>query len=343
MPVYKDKNGTWYYSFKKKNAQGEWKNFKKRGFRKKSEASAAEREAIGSATATVSATFNEMAELYEDYNNSSKGTRTKNRQHRQYRFAEYGDLPMSKLTKQKLMLYRAELGKMPFSTDTKNKTISYLKSVLRFAHQFYGYEDNTYVLTTFKKTDEELLKEFNVWTPEEFNSFVECVDNELYQIFFTFIYWTGCRRGEAMAVQKDCLGDHTVTIKYSQFNQKDGLKPTKGRMKRTIKLDDKLFSQLLPLLETDGNYLFGGITCLGRDTINKYRLEGIKKSGVTPIRLHDFRHSHATWLINNGVNIVAVSRRLGHKDVATTLRIYTHLLDSTDNDMIEKINQYKSK
>lgn len=343
MPVYKDKNGTWYYSFKKKNALGQWKTFKKRGFQKKSDASAAEREAIGSATATVSATFNEMAELYDDYNNSSQQTRDKNRQHREQRFADYVNLPVGKLDKQKLMLYRASLAKMDFSTDTKNKTISYLKRVLRFAHQFYGYEDNTYVLSAFKKTDEEVLKEYDVWTPAEFNRFVECVDSELYKIFFTFMFWTGCRRGEAIALQKDCVGDHTVTFKYSQFNQKDGLKPTKGRMKRTIKIDDKLFIQLQPLLETQGNYVFGGDVGLSRDTINDMRIKAIEKSGVKPIRLHDFRHSHATWLINNGVNIIAVSKRLGHRDISTTLKIYTHLLDSTDNEMMEKINSFKNQ
>lgn len=343
MPVYKDKNGTWFYSFKKKNTLGEWKTFKKRGYRTKREASAAEREAIGSVTATVSVTFREMAELYEDYNNSSETARTKHRQHLKYRFANYADLPMGKIDQTTLMRYRAELGKMRFATETKNQTITYIRTVITFAHRFYGYEDNAFVLGAFRQTDEEVLKEFEVWTPEEFNRFVECVDNELYKLFFTFIFWTGCRRGEAIAVQKENIGDHTVTFKYSQHDQKGGLKPTKGRSRRTIKLDDILFVQLQPLLKTNGKYLFGGETGLSREIIQSQRIEAIAKSGVKPIRLHDFRHSHATWLINNGVNIVAVSKRLGHKDVSTTLSVYTHLLESTDNEMIDKINTYKTK
>ncbi|MBR5340655.1 MAG: tyrosine-type recombinase/integrase [Erysipelotrichaceae bacterium] len=52
----------------------------------------------------------------------------------------------------------------------------------------------------------------------------------------------------------------------------------------------------------------------------------IKESGVKRIRIHDFRHSHATNLINDGVNIVAVSKRLGHSDITQTFNTYTHLL-----------------
>ncbi|WP_371832614.1 tyrosine-type recombinase/integrase [Grylomicrobium aquisgranensis] len=68
---------------------------------------------------------------------------------------------------------------------------------------------------------------------------------------------------------------------------------------------------------------------------------GIEKSGVQKIRMYDLRHSHATWLINHGVNIVAVSKRLGHASIEQTLKTYTHLLESTDNEMMKIINSEK--
>lgn len=46
--------------------------------------------------------------------------------------------------------------------------------------------------------------------------------------------------------------------------------------------------------------------------------------GLKKITVHDIRHSHATDLLSMGVPIQDVSRRLGHSDVATTLKIYTH-------------------
>jgi integrase len=43
------------------------------------------------------------------------------------------------------------------------------------------------------------------------------------------------------------------------------------------------------------------------------------------IRPHDFRHTHASMLIAKGANIKAVSQRLRHADIGTTLNIYGHL------------------
>ncbi len=344
MPAYKDKNGTWYYSYKRRDpVSGEWKNIKKRGFPTRREALAAEREALVSGSKSSSATFREMWKLWEEYNSASDGVKRKHREHFERRFAEYLDQPVESLTRPVLSRFRANLAKDDnWSTVTKNQTLSFVKAVLRFAHDVYGLPDHSALLTSFKETDEEAMEEFEVWTPAEFDQFVKAVDNPLYALYFKFLFWTGCRRGEGIALQKADIGDHTATIKYSQIDQKAGLKPTKTRRARTIRLDDKLFTEIQPLLETDGNYLFGGITGLSPSMVRDYFRKGIQASGVKPIRLHDLRHSHATWLINSGVNIVAVSKRLGHRDISTTLRVYTHLLESSDNDMIEKINTYKS-
>jgi integrase len=254
------------------------------------------------------------------------------------------DMPVESLTRPVLARYRADLAKDGrYSTTTKNQTLRFIRGVLKYASDIYGLPDHSRILASLKETDEEAMEEFEVWTPEEFSQFVAAVENPLYALYFTFIYWTGCRRGEAIAIQKDQIGDHTATFKYSQINLKDGLKPTKTRTMRTIKLDDQLFDQLQPLLKEPGKYLFGGDTGLSPSIIRDNFRKAIKISGVKPIRLHDLRHSHASWLIANGVNVVAVSKRLGHKDIATTLRVYTHLLESSDNEMMEKINRYKSK
>lgn len=52
---------------------------------------------------------------------------------------------------------------------------------------------------------------------------------------------------------------------------------------------------------------------------------GCKATGVKRIRIHDIRHSHASLLIEMGFNILAISERLGHKNVQTTWNTYAHL------------------
>ena len=94
----------------------------------------------------------------------------------------------------------------------------------------------------------------------------------------------------------------------------------------TIAIDAKLEADLMPLMDVPGPFLFGGDRSLPINSVQRYFTQAIKDSGVPPIRLQDLRHSHATLLINSGVNIVAVSRRLGHASIEQTLTTYTHLL-----------------
>lgn len=343
MPVYKDKErGTWLVSFQRKDPiTGKSKTTKKRGFATKREAVAAEKELLLSETKSSSVTFAEMVKLWEDASQASPLVRQKHREHFEKRFPYYNE-PLESLTKPILSQWRGVLASDDkYSTTTKNLTVSYVKAVFRFAHQIYDLQDNASFLTRVRSTDEEAMKEFEVWTVEEFNTFIEHVDHPIYKAYFNFLYWTGCRRGEAIALQKADVHDHEAVIKYSQRLQSKGLQPTKKRNIRTIRIDDVLWSQLQPLLETEGSYVFGGISGLSPNAIDNVFRKAIAESGVKKIRLHDLRHSHATWLINNGVNIVAVSKRLGHKDISTTLNTYTHLLQATDNGMMDKINAEK--
>jgi integrase len=48
------------------------------------------------------------------------------------------------------------------------------------------------------------------------------------------------------------------------------------------------------------------------------------------LRWHDLRHTHASILLGEGAPVIAVSKRLGHASVTTTLDIYGHLLDDAD-------------
>lgn len=54
------------------------------------------------------------------------------------------------------------------------------------------------------------------------------------------------------------------------------------------------------------------------------------------IRVHNLRHLHATMLINSGLNLVAISRRLGHDKVSTNLNLYGH----SQKQHVEKLLMY---
>lgn len=58
------------------------------------------------------------------------------------------------------------------------------------------------------------------------------------------------------------------------------------------------------------------------------RFYRLKRRAGFPLRLHDLRHSFASWLINGGVELIAVRDALGHSTIATTADIYGHLQPS---------------
>ena len=74
----------------------------------------------------------------------------------------------------------------------------------------------------------------------------------------------------------------------------------------------------------------GGV--LSRDVWRREFRSISLRAGLRQIRLHDLRHTHASLLLLDGVPIHVVSKRLGHASVAITIKIYGHLLPSSDPD-----------
>ena len=53
---------------------------------------------------------------------------------------------------------------------------------------------------------------------------------------------------------------------------------------------------------------------------------------------HALRHTHVSHLVDAGINVVKISRRVGHADIATTLNVYAHLFDAREDKSAEAIN-----
>ena len=84
-------------------------------------------------------------------------------------------------------------------------------------------------------------------------------------------------------------------------------------------------------------FVIGRLEPLPQTSIDRVKDNAIKKANVKRIRIHDFRHSHATILISQGCNIVAVSKRLGHSNAEMTLKVYTRLLQKSEDELIDKL------
>ena len=338
MPVYQDKKtGKWYVSYRVKDPiNGTWHQKMKRGFQTKRDAKIAEAELMQESNPS-NKTFHQIADEHAKYMQFSDEVAKKHIAHYTIRFADLYDMPINKITIPMLVDWQNKLSETAFATRTKNDTIQYVRAVFKYANMVYGIPNISTVLNSIKKTDQEKMKEMQIWTIEEFNQFIEHVDEYYYKAFFILLFWTGMRRGECIALQKSDLQGNEISITKSMKHHKNGFKPTKTGKPRKIKIDSKTRAALEPLLKYEGNFIFGGSRSLPISSIQRKFKKAIAESGVKPIRIHDLRHSHASVLINSGVNIVAVSKRLGHSSIEMTLKVYTHLLEQTDNDMMNKI------
>jgi len=63
-----------------------------------------------------------------------------------------------------------------------------------------------------------------------------------------------------------------------------------------------------------------------------------EKAGMPEVTFHALRHTHASQLIDAGVDIVTISKRLGHAKPDITLRVYSHLFRKDDSKAAQAIN-----
>lgn len=343
MPVYKDANGTYTARFYADDKlAGKRKQVRKRGFKTRREAVQWEATAKAEQTAaTSSATFWDIFQRMLDNNDTSLSTRTKKEAWVSTYFP-MTDTPIEKISKADLVQWRNDLKNSGLAVRTMNCGLQYVRSAFGFYNSVYGGQNPAVVLKSFKLTKADKT-EMKIWTPEQFQQFAEAVENPMIRAFFTFLYWTGCRRGEAIALTADCFEGNRVHIFRSMKHFKNGFQPLKtDSSERTITVDSHTMTMLEPWIRQADPFVFGGVSSLAISTIDRAFREGIRLSGVDPIRIHDLRHSHASFLLNNGANILAVSKRLGHATITQTLETYAHLMQDTDEKMM-KIIENESK
>ncbi len=242
------------------------------------------------------------------------------------------------VTKQFLVSLRSEIANYNLAPQTKNKMIDIVTQTCRYANQIYDLPDNSKVMKRFRI----YKKEFDIWTFDEYFKFEEGLRPTFEDCvpYFRCLFFTGMRKGEARALQVQDLDIENgyITINKSMRKNNSSLKrPKTPSGMRKVKLDINTLNVLKPL-KSHEKWLFGDYKPMSRDRIDRAFKYAIEKTGVKKIRIHDLRHSHASYLIMNGANIVAVSKRLGHSSINMTLNTYSHLLEDSENKLVNLLN-----
>jgi integrase len=162
---------------------------------------------------------------------------------------------------------------------------------------------------------------------------------------------TGARRGEILALRWSDVQDGYATIDRSltQTNQGLEFKGTKTERPRRIELppstlarledhrkrQDQFRQQFGPDYRADLDLIFANPdgTPLKPDSISASVSLLCRRLGLPKgASLHTLRHSHASVLLANGVDLATVSARLGHSSVRVTADVYSHALRGRDRE-----------
>lgn len=350
MPVYQDpQTKSWYFSCYFQDWQGQRRRKVKRGYKLAREAKEAERDFLRQQAGDCQMSFNAMYELYMEDCKARNKASTEIYKASRFKsaiipyFQSFNDI--TKITPADIRRWQNEL--IPrYAAGSLKKLHGDLSALFNFAVKFYGLKRNPASIAGNVRNAKAAAADF--WTPAEFNKAMEQIDTLQLKAAFTLLFYSGLRIGELLAL---ACGDYnrsskTITVNKTMSYSGNGYiisTPKTKKSNRTITIPTRASSLLdeyiATLYEPTGkDTLFAG---LGRSKIMLALKRAAAKAGVKSIRIHGLRHSHASMLINAGANIKAISERLGHTDIKTTLNTYGHLYKSADAAIAAMLDNIK--
>lgn len=364
MAIYQSKNKTkdgrsWFFRIKYTDVYGKKKDYTSPKYKLKREAENAEakyRISLHMVKNVSTKTFNELFLEYEDRMSNELKKQTLNKHITQYNHIKpiIGELTVDKLTVAIYENLKSELKKKGFCVAYSNKVLGIIDCLIKYSKKFYGTSSDVPEICGKLKEVDHIKEEMQFFTLEEYKQFDSAISDHLWHTFFEFLYFMGTRQGEAIALNWNDVdfNKNEVKINKTLTTKIKGEKwtitsPKTKNSNRILPLPQKLLENLKTLKNEYMRYnkfnedwfVFGGVRPLPETTILAKKNEYCKEAGVKQIRIHDFRHSCASLLINQGASIALVSKYLGHGNISITLNTYTHIFKNELQNMTDILNK----
>lgn len=333
---------------------GELKQKRLSGYKTKKEAQAAyidfvkeqeQKEKLREAEATpLEMLFSEMVEKFLVYSKSrvKESTYVTNLDRVNINILPFfGDMKMKEITPLKVLEWQQ--GLEHFSYKYQMSIRQKLVSIFKFAERYYDIKNVMQRVEPPRNTQHK--KEIQYWTLEEFKAFIAVCEEERFKLVYEFLYITGCRKGETLALKWEDIDFEKKLVKIDKtltrrtIDGKHKLSSTKNETSdRSVTLPANYCERLSKYRDANKDclYIFGaGDKPMHENMLMRYFKAYAKKAGVKEIRIHDLRHSCASLLISQGISIVAVSSRLGHKNITQTLNTYSHLMPNEAKRIVD--------
>ena len=367
MPVYKSQESTkdgksYYFKLSYLDAFGKRKQYKSKKFKTKKEAEKAEAVFRLSEEQKPKAeySFNLIAKPFLEEKKARLKPQSYNRCEvmLNHMLATIGDVPVTDLTVQQYQIALKKLDSFtfhgkPLAPQYKNKIIANFKQLVAFANKRYDlYTNVPDKFDPYKK--EDVIEEMHFITLDQFNQLATVIDDPCHKALFTFLFFMGTRIGEANALTWNDIADGSVKINKTvstKVRDANGnylvTTPKTKSSNRILPLPEIVSKALNTWYDTVSRsygfspswFVFGGLAPIPESSLQKIKSKYFKMADLPEIRIHDFRHSCASYLINNGASVLLVSKWLGHANPTMTLKIYSHLWQSELFQIVDTINK----
>lgn len=348
MPVYKDEEmKTWYVNASYIDVFGNRRFIKKRGFTQKKLAQEYERQALLDATniKKQAVKFDELFQMYLKYKSQRAKPRTifdYESIYKKHINPYFADMYVDKIKIPHIEAWQTDLLKLGYSNDYLEKIQYIVKVTLKYGVRKMMIDNSPFDYVDYVKNHNEKKEEMLFFTPQQYERFRSMITDELHIALFDTLYWTGMRISELQARTWKDLDFETGNLRiHSNWDNKNNqlTNSTKTKKERIIYIPEFLIDELEKLYDyssqidgfTDDFYIFGTNRPIPHKTvenaknryIERYNKEHPKRP-IPKIRLHDFRHSHVSYLANKGADVWDISERLGHSREMVEKR-YSHM------------------
>ena len=334
MPAYKDnEHNSWYCQFYYEDWTGQKKKKKKCGFKTKKEALEWEAEYKLAAYADMDMKMVDFVEIYfRDKDNELKVRTKKNKRYMiETRILPYfGERRMNTITPADIIQWQNEMMKKEFSDSYLRMLQNQMTALFTHASKIYNLKNNP--CKKVKKMGRSDGRSLTFWTVEEYEKFIETMEvNTRYYVLFEILFWTGMRIGEVLALAKEDIdftnNQISITKTFFRTGGEDIITTPKTEQSvRVVEIPQFLSGEIKYYVE----HMYGlpdneRIFPISQEAVQQKMKNRVEKAGIDKIRVHDLRHSHVAYLINQGIEPLLIKERLGHKDIKITLNTYGHL------------------
>ena len=255
-----------------------------------------------------------------------------------------GAISAQSLTTYRLEKFISEMGEKRLSAKTIKNTIGLLSSAYDHAIFIGQLKENPCKRVTLPKGQP---KDIRIFYLEEIPGFLEAIaDVDLNEkVAYELALFLGLRRSEILGLKesdvdivKGLVYVHTTRHRVDGVDIEQDTK-TK-RSTRILALPDILILDLARLLEVHRQFPYestdyliqnGAGDPLGSQALSSRLSRLEKEKGLPNVTLHGLRHTYASLLHSQGVDMANISAELGHSNLATTMNIYTHIFQSASN------------